>query len=347
MFITAAGLLTHYHFTIFATGGGLWIIFKLIRKHPRRLLSFIASMAGGCLVFTAIHPQFYRSFSSYQSHPQSFDWGQILHRLARVMFALGPYRFKDIIAKSPIFIHVSLILLALLVGLLIIVLIIGSRKKWRLISRLRNLDDKLLYVIFLFIWSAGSTIILYLLFVSPNHAMGGRYMSTAWPFFALLIVFLLHAIPKRKNLIAGLFCCLVALSGLTFIVADICYVRLRFLPETSNLVNNASRIVIDNPARGVLPRIMWYIPDKVEVFVAKPHDLINNQELWLSQLGDNSLYLSQISYSTSESNRQEIIDIINRHFDSKRTTYSYYGMDRKLWGMTDGYVINNAISTDK
>ncbi|MFC1783707.1 glycosyltransferase family 39 protein [Planctomycetota bacterium] len=316
-----AGALTHYHFALPVAGCVIWLIFKLLPRRPQRLLFILAGIIAGLVVFLALHPEFYISFRIQQRHTTPFSWADFADRLVRVAFALGPYRFKDAVTAphelvstfsvGQLFSVFAMGIYLLLFAVLIYTALLCRKNKINLLSYLRTVDAKLLFVVYLFLWTAGAVIALYLSLFSPLHAMGGRYLAVAWPFAAFILLLILRAFRNKYTSAAILLCSVMALLAFSFVVAEIFYARYRRLADPAVLnTETASTVILDNVDRGILPRLIWHLPDDTQVFAAHQKYLIENQNLWTSQLKPGSLYISQISRAANFADREKILDII-------------------------------------
>lgn len=61
--ITAAGMLTHYYFLLVIVGAAIFLTLRLARDNIRHLSMGLVSIGVGCVIFIALHPNFYLSFS--------------------------------------------------------------------------------------------------------------------------------------------------------------------------------------------------------------------------------------------------------------------------------------------
>jgi hypothetical protein len=153
------------------------------------------------------------------------------------------------------------------------------------------------YEIFL-LWLLGGQIVLYLLQIGPEHAlMDYRYLSPAWPFVALVIVRLLNAPELARLACVGM----LALAGIVAWPHNADYAR----PAPG------TRILIDNPARGVLLPVVMMLDSSSPVFAADQADLLAEPDRWLPALArDGGLYSYLPLYTATDSGHMAIVDLI-------------------------------------
>ena len=88
-------------------------------------------------------------------------------------------------------------------------------------------------------------------------------------------------------------------------------------------------IVVDNVARGILPRIFWHVPDDKLIFAANQDYLLNHQDLWLSYLNNSeSIYISELSYGNTAKQQQKMLDLISQE-------YEIVPIEGGIWGVGD------------
>jgi hypothetical protein len=338
--ITGLGALTHYHFILLVAGCLLWLIFKRLVTASMRVANVIASIIAGYLSLLVFHPTFYLSVCRHIANLKQLKEIEIRERFTRTLFAFGPYRFYDSIAKHLTNANLSQFVWMLFLLTLILLCIWSIKRRDCLIYHIKHFTEKQAYILFLFFWITGILIVLYLSFQSPKHAMCGQYMSMSWPFVSLISAFILCGLRKDKNRIIVLFAFGWVLLGFSFIIAEIYFSKIHKNPKVFDLVKTAPMIIIDNTARGVLPHIMWHIPDQTPVLAAQQKDLIGKKWLWADRLKSRSLYLSRIAYSSTKEGRKQILDILSVNYHIEPSAQRLFeGFDRLFFGNAETFVI--------
>jgi hypothetical protein len=277
-----AGSLTHYYFALVVVGCCVFLLAKL-RGDGRLLLPSLAALgAGYALGFLVYSP--FGPFGQARRQAQSFDPAEIGERVRAVISTFEPT------------LYLWGALAALIIGSMI------ARRVQRLpaIEYDRETAAGWTFALLAFAWIAGAMVALYLAFLSPVHAMGPKYLSMAWPFFAFAPVALLRTFRWVG-------------TPLTFYLYAMPLVLGFLLPfgfgsagtEPPGLEGDAQLVVIDNSEAGILPGIVWQLEDETPVIAAMQDSLLASVEVWLPHLDERNLYISHVSYrNTMEKLRQ-------------------------------------------
>jgi hypothetical protein len=323
---TAAGALTHYHFSFVIFGGGLFLIARLIKRNKRRLVAGLVSMATGLILFFLLHPRFFQSVKSQMARTQAFQYAEIIPRLKNIILSFETFFWHGrplTFLTSPAILYryiYPLILLSLLVSLAVIYF----KKRSAIADHIRKIDYTGYYVIYFFLWLAGITVLCYISFLSRRHAMGPRYLVMAWPFFAFLPVLLIRFSIRFKTVLMISLCFLQALFG----SLDMLYLNYEDgkIQDQIALLRNSDMVLLDNVGRGVLPGISWQIPDDKLVFAADQSYLLDHREIWQKEIGPNSIYVSVLLYGNSMEQRQEILDLIGQNHKAVPLSGGFWGL---------------------
>jgi len=281
----------------------------------------------------ALHPEFHGSFSYLLHGMPVFSWTELGDRIARATIALAPYRLKGIFTHYRFATYV-----ALAAALLLLVSTAGwaltcRRRSSRLLAGLRSLDDRSRFITFLLTWIAGAIIAAYVLFLSPFHAIGGRYLAVAWPFVAFVPVLILRFDPRRMAAVAALLCGVMALSGFSYVLAEGRYDR-QGRPARSVVATIASApsVLLDEVEAGFQPRHVRLLADDVLIYGAQQKFISEHEELWLPRIEPGSYYVSSASDGNDDVRREAILDIIRRRYSVER-------LPGRLAGLGDVYRI--------
>jgi hypothetical protein len=181
-----------------------------------------------------------------------------------------------------------------------------------------------LAIFFFGFWLSVIIVGLYLAFISPQHAMRPKYLSMVWPFLAFLPVFMIRSWPRFKiHLMMFFFVCPALLTTAAFIDLG------RERPRSLSL-DRADRVLIDNLARGILPRIIIHIPDDTPIFVAPQSTLVDRPQDWLGNLTGQSVYVSHLAYGNSIENTKTALQYIEEK-------YKTMVVEQGIWDI--GYII--------
>lgn len=309
---TAAGLLTHYNFAIVIFGCSLFLIGRLIKINRRRPAAGLVSMATGLILFFLIHPHFINSIKIQAAQAQAFRYAEIIPRLKAIVLTFGTFFWHGmpfIYKYSPAIMYkyvYPMLMISLLVGLSVIYF----KKRPDMADHFRKTDFTGYYVLYFLLWTAGITVLSYLCFLSPMHAMAPRYLVMAWPFFAFLPVLFIRFFGRFKVILFISLCFLQTLFG----SMDMLYLN---SPEGKKLdqialLGSSDMVLVDNVRRGVLPGIFWHIPDGKLMFAADQSHLLDDPEIWQTKLGPKSAYVSVLLYGNSMQQQQEILDLIRQ-----------------------------------
>ncbi|MDP6381479.1 MAG: glycosyltransferase family 39 protein, partial [Phycisphaerae bacterium] len=151
---TAAGLLTHYHFAIVVAGCVGWACWRLVRRHRRRLVVSLASVAAGCVLFLVLHPHFWRAFLRAEAQAQDFQWSRLLYRALRSGGTLSGFMTNAGAGR------LAMLLGLLGIGALVLMGFLRGRRHPPAKHNARR--DRLLQVVFLLVWIYGLITALYL-----------------------------------------------------------------------------------------------------------------------------------------------------------------------------------------
>ncbi len=307
---TAAGALTHYHFILIVAGAGLVFVLKLVRRDFKRALYVATAVTAGYLLSFLLHPQFYSSIQEL-SRRQVLEAKYLSGTIAifQRLYAVGN-TFTGFWTALPV---VQLILFCLLLSLLIWV----GLALWKNPARLRHFvqtHDFTGYEVGLFFtWIGGISILMYLTFISPVHAMTARHMSAAWPFFPFLLILLLRLVqPHTRYRLLLLVGTAVFLSGIVTVWQGVqAEQRELFQAQADPKIEH---VVADGVYQGIFPRIFLQLPDDTLVFAATQAELLAEPAAWLPRLNENDLYISELSYDNLSDNRDQILKLLEAQF---------------------------------
>ena len=302
--ITLAGTLTHYQFALIAAGALCFLALRLARKKLTRLLWGVGAVAAGYLVFVQLQPDFYLSLARQQSQLMPFELREFPLRLLAVCEGLAGFLLPASLTRLPALAVIFALGLAACLSFL----------PWRAL-RLRG--EKVLTLsfageraaYFFFIWIAGAILLLYLAGLSPAAAMGRKYLAAAWPFLAFIPVSVARCFGNSQRLALALFCALLLIAGGVNLAQALAGGNATLVPPAE--VTRADTLLVDSVARGVLPRIVWYLPPETTVFAAPQSFLLQHQSRWLDRLQDGA-YVGVSIYGGAPAGQAQIVKSLSQ-----------------------------------
>ena len=249
------GLLTHYQFPFVIVAVGIGLVLAGYNDRPRRAIVFGVLALVAFAAFASLLPGFVASLERQRAQTPSFTAGDLPWRLRR--FALGLLGLARP-AYDRSYLAILSVLLAL--GSLWRSVRAGALRRVSGSGRLlREAAAGVKLVAWTTIALTVFTALLYLLHLSPPHAVGDRYNASLWPLFALLIAGAVRAVVPDRMALTLLA---LAIFLLTYQLAA------RIDAEQQALVTSrewrtlsvARVVVADHSQRGILPRTVLRVP---------------------------------------------------------------------------------------
>lgn len=324
--LTAAGALTHYYFSIFVAGGGLFAVVKLFRQHQKRLWLGIIAVLGGYGLFYLLHPSFYNSFQNEQKEVGVFSSADFVVRLENVANTFKQFFFFPFSSRYLLF------------GVAGVWLIAAWRtKRWFPFPRATHLRG--MPMLYFFAWPAAIQIGLYLAYLSPQHAALPKHFSAAWPFLAFLPVLILRLFKKFQipvTILFWLFLIFAAISGLrnfnAFAASQ---------PDPTAALQRANAVILDNASMNVLPRIVTKLADNTPVFVASRDAMQRIPAIWLDHIDSNAVYISVNApiFNNNATGQEAIIELIQQNYEAEI-------IRKGAWGFGDLILIKRKLAQE-
>jgi hypothetical protein len=320
---TLAGLLTHYHFTLLLAAGGAWLLIAL-RTRRRPALNGLAAMALGGALFVALHPGFMASIQRAREQSQAGGATELMPRLEAIVLCYSTF-FVDT-AYNAWLAHKYLppVGIASLLGLSAAVLVIFRR------NRRPDGAPHAGCILYLFLTMAATNAALYLVGVSPKHAMGAMYLSMVWPFLAFLPVLLVRARGRAGTTLTVLLCGAMLISGAAGVQRQVRHWRM--LPDPARFLGNAPAVIIDNTARGILPAIVWHVPGGCPVLAAPEAYLLEYPERWLFNLKSGTVLVSATGYGNTPADQERLLQLL-------AADYEVAPLDKGVFGVGQTYLL--------
>lgn len=245
-----AGALTHYLYLYFMLG---YLAYAIVyKKHAHTWFITLAAITTAIIVLLVLHPGVLHQFMLQQTRAQQFHLTEIPLRIGKVLISfiqlvLPVMALKTFLLKLPLWAVVGGIV-SLSAGLL---LLFKNRSNKQVSWKSVLMGNKL--VTWLLLCSLVLAIVPYLLFFTPQHAMGGQYLVLVYPFLFLTVLPQLIAENKlRSGLIIAFF---------TGLFLQLTWLRLdqkRYAP-LFNDIKNADAICVNSTDRRGFLRVLPYL----------------------------------------------------------------------------------------
>ncbi|RLE32282.1 MAG: hypothetical protein DRJ61_09915 [Acidobacteria bacterium] len=269
------GILTHYHFAIFAAGVAVW---ALCRRRPSTgHVGFLVGTAIGMGFISAWYvlgcPVELLDLGALPSSIDAVDVGQ-LEKLRRTFWAWG-----NIIVPFRV--------LTLWNGVLGWILGFGFIAFSVWLVKTRATQGPMQPLTFYFVWNVMWLTGLYLAGHSPGHAMGPKYLACAWPVLFLLmgLRFQDGGFEARRVIWVVLF--VVVTGGFAKGSQDV-YSRITARPPAEA----PSNVVVDTLIRGEFGRMVSSLDPETRVFIAPKLWLFENYDVWRPAGNDDAVVFS-------------------------------------------------------
>jgi hypothetical protein len=338
--LAAAGALTHYHFALVAVAGAGVLALGLRRSRRagrtagarRRFVLGLGAIAAGYGGFWLAHPGFASSFARQEGQAGEFVLAGLGPRLDRTVTALAEFVVGKLATPA---VGYALVGAAVALGLAAALRASSARRSDRARgssvlsagpawgerpragrSGAPPSDFASASVLAVLAWLAGATIVLYLAFVSPINAMGGRYLATVWPLLALAVTLALRRVGGLRPFAgAALLAACVVFSSVQALSFERAAPR---IVEPSPLEAERGALLVDTVRRGILPALLLGVPEDKPVFAAPQATLLARRPAWLPELDSRSAYASSTSYENMSYPRRRLLSDIRRALGSRR-----------------------------
>jgi hypothetical protein len=320
----AAGMMTQYqYFVVIAGGAALALLLVASRRiPPARAAAVILLLACGAALFWLLNPHFLEMMSRQRVGSQPFDAAVAHSRVKRVIAELAAFAL-------PVAPHRRYALWAALCLLLPGILALRSIR-----ADLRNRSAQgnpspIAQLAFLGGSVAAGIIGMYVLFITPEHAMGARYLGAVFPFVAFGLVLALRTLPRQAACAAAAALCLwqvgaslnVALTSRADASAQFA-AAVAWQPDTST-------VLLDNITRGVVPGIVSHLPDHALVLASPQENLLTRPVILADRATRTVLYVTDNRYGNTRANFEKIRDrLIGEGFEVRDLECDMFGIGR-------------------
>lgn len=283
--IAFIGLFTHYQFALILLASivAVFLFDGMRSSHAKRI---VAAAIAAVVVFLAARPEIVDALTRQQFQKQSWEWTRVGWRFVK---ALG--------APLDFFMPTLAFKVLALVVLVAIVLLALQRKGIDFTSlkgEVRSHAVRRLFFIPMICFAA--IFVQYVSFLTPEHAMGGRYLSVLFPFVALALTILIRRFRDGEYLAATLALLMIAGSA---VASFLLHARTENQRELAHRAQGYDVIVIDNAARGVALPVVRLLPDNTTICVAMQAGILNDLENVKAGLHGKALMVTNWSYGNS------------------------------------------------
>ena len=317
--LAALGMLTHYHFALVILGvSGLLAV---RRTAARRLLVGAGALAGGAVLFLAGHPGFWRAFATQRSQAGGFVPEQFPDRLAQSAQTLSELVLPPGLAPTPLGWVVAPLVVGTAVWLLARMRGEGGPRgeepergsAGASLERTSSAGPRAM--IGLFLWMAAATVGLFLVFVSHGLAMTPKYLAAVWPFAAFVPVLALARLPTRPRapIAAAGLAALLTCGGFSAAALHADEPPL----DPTGLIPRADRVVVDNVARGIFPRVVGPMRPETRVYAATQRHLAAHGDEWVEELAGGGVLVSELPvsdprYGNTSAQGRRLLSLVRR-----------------------------------
>lgn len=264
-----AGMMTQYQFfVVIAAGAALVLLLTATRRmSSAHATTVILPLVCGALLFWLLNPHFLDTMSRQRVGSQPFDAAVVPDRAKLVISSLTAFALP----AAP---HRRYALWATLYLLVPGVLALRS-----ILSDLRSESGhrnphSIASLGFLGGFIAAAIIGMYVLFITPEHAMGARYLGAVFPFVAFGLVLALRTLPRTVAGAVTVALCLWQVGASLNVALTSHADALAQHRAAAVWQTDTSTVLLDNIARGVLPGIICNLPDDALVLASPQENLL-------------------------------------------------------------------------
>ena len=362
--VTAGGLASQFQFGVVVVAVGAWVAIRRIVGAPgdasrgraaHAVAAVAGAMAAGAVAAAVIAGDITELIARQREQTEPLTWAEFVLRVPRVPAALAEFAWHD--PQGPF---------AVLVGVLLCLAGIAAAVLLRWTSRpqtpasafdprnglgraARDYDVGLrpaaaLGVVWCFGAVAAGILGAYLAGVSPRFAVEPRYLAPVWPFAALTLVTLWVTAtrwyrPRQDSPLRRALAIAIGVALVIGMVASVAPLLRRPDSDPSAVVASAGAVVTDNVARGVLPRVVWHLPDDMPVRAASPDSLAAAADAFDPPAGGPTLYVSVTGYEVVGPARARVLRAADRHG-------CVTPLDGSVWGIGDFFLVRPRTAAD-
>jgi hypothetical protein len=316
LYVTAvAGLLVHYQFPILLGCAVLGAGFILVRaRQSTALRRMLIAIVLAVLTAVAMDPHFLRSVTREQAQAAGLALREVVPRVTMCVQALLEFGMphdlavataKALAAFWPATLGVCL------VGIIAVVRWLGRRQRPTGTNASGQLAAWLPAIV------AGLVVavdgLLYVLGVTPAHAMNPEYMIFASPLLFVVGAQALDGVARSgrgRRWLPAILATVLVWQAFIAVYTTGRFVQAYRALSADGLPGYGGPIVLDSVARGVLPTILWHVAPTAPVYAASQDSLLEHFPVLGSDVKE-TLYVSDLRYGNSAAKRDVILKRFN------------------------------------
>lgn len=253
--VNAFGMLSHYYYA-FVLAPGLWLIWRAHRWSVPTW-AYLASLLGSVLLFLVFFPEFLDFVSSYATRPKEVkETASLVDRVKTMLYA------------SLAFFTQGHLLRYAFLGIGSLGLVVVLRRMINGEASSSFCVGPMAQVMITLMWCGLFTTALYLVGISPAHAVGEQYFAYFWPLLAIALVYLAHRVSAARYRAWILFAYMLQLGiSTTLSVRGSEYLQPTLPAAWYEEINTSDLLVTDDRKRSFLPRAMRNVPAGTPLFI--------------------------------------------------------------------------------
>lgn len=298
--VTTAGMLTQYHFVIFAgftVGFAAWCLARDDRGKEAGILAGVAA-AGGVLAF-AIFPHLQQQMQAAEDHAAmtlgDFPSGlwEAVKTLLQVFVPFDPEFF-------PGFLALVLYLATAAVAGFALFKLAGKwrqqpNRQWLRVAMLPIAAGAATWLVLVVLWVAG---------VSPAHAMGLRYVEFITPALFVAVAQAANWWPAANGVLK---------AAAVYIVGGAVLATIQYMATGDadqawvDKVGDADAVVTNSIIRGDVGRLAWYVDPQAQVYADSSAGLLEQMPVPSAQTEDGFAFVWRW-YGSDAAKRKQIVE---------------------------------------
>ena len=316
--------MTQYQFFVVIAAEAVLILLLAASRRitPARAATAILPLVCGASLFWLLNPHFLDTMSRQRVGSQPFDAAMAHSRVRRVIAELAAF-------SLPVVPHRRYVLWATLCLLLPGVLALrGVRADLHSLSAHRQ-PSPISQLALLGGFIAAAIIGMYVLFITPEHAMGARYLGVVFPYMAFGLVLALRTLPRPlTGALAAALCLWQVGASLNVCRTADADARAQHRAAAAWQADTGT-VLLDNIARGVTPGIICHLPDDAVILASPQEKLLARPSILADSPARTVLYITDSRYGNTRANFEMIRDrLIGEGFEMTDLDCNMFGAGR-------------------
>lgn len=299
--VMVSGWLTHIYFPLVTVAALVSVGIRW--GFSRRLAGVVAATLTSAVLFILAFPQVFLLLSNLNGMRGTFDWRRIDDRFSKLVnetLVLFTDSIQVDLTVSSFSRLIPWAVLLVIVSSVMIVVLYRARAliaAWWTAALSNESLSRLIYLwTFIFV-VVGGQFVLYIAFISPDHAMSARYLTMPFVFLIFVPFLLFKMLPDRLRPIATLTVIFYAVGSfvnaaqLTVNGGLTVFPELQLAADTYALAE-CETIVTDNNYREIMLAMALHLQPEDRIFAGRHTTLLANTSVWLPELTQGGLYVT-------------------------------------------------------